>query len=80
MDKNFFGKGGSSDPLVRLKIEGEKFKSQETKYIAKTLTPYYDEKFRFSPVLDNELALTVIVEVMYLYLYYCYILNIFTFM
>lgn len=67
MDKNFFGKGGSSDPLVRLKIEGVKIKPQETKYIAKTLTPFYDQKFKFSPVLDNELALTVIVEVIYFY-------------
>ena len=57
-DKALFGKG-SSDPLVKLDIKGQKKK--QTKHIKKNLNPQWNETFTF-PVTDPSLALEVTVE------------------
>lgn len=57
-DKALFGKG-SSDPLVKLEIKGQKM--QKTKYIKKNLNPQWNETFYF-PLHDEQLSLQVTVE------------------
>lgn len=57
-DKAMFGKG-SSDPLVKLEIKGQKKK--QTKHIKKNLNPQWNETF-FFPLTDESLSLQVTVE------------------
>ena len=57
-DKAMFGKG-SSDPLVKLEIKGQKKK--QTKHIKKNLNPQWNETFYF-PLTDESLSLQVTVE------------------
>lgn len=60
MDKNLFGKGGSSDPFVRIRIQGED--TRKTKAITKNLNPVWSEKFQWEHVEDPQLAMEVTVE------------------
>lgn len=60
MDKNIFGKPTSSDPIVRFEVAGRK--SQESTCKKKNTNPIWNEKFVFSPVVDNSLAVTMIME------------------
>jgi len=58
-DKSIFG-GGSSDPQVKLKIEG--FDSQKTPYIRKSVYPVWNSKHVFTELTDSSLSLIVTVE------------------
>ena len=60
MDTSMFSSGGTSDPFVRLRIEG--FKDQQTAYIRKTINPIWNEKLSFSPFLDGSATLQVTVK------------------
>lgn len=59
MDRKMFG-GGSSDPQVRIEIDG--FDYKKTKYIPKNLNPVFNEKFVFPKVVDGSVCMRVIVE------------------
>lgn len=58
-DKSIFGQG-SSDPQVKLKIDG--FDSQRTKFIRKNLSPVWNSKHIFPGVENTSLSLVVTVE------------------
>jgi hypothetical protein len=58
-DISMFG-GGSSDPQVRLKING--FDQQKTPFIRKSLDPVWNSRHVFSGVLDTALSLVAVVE------------------
>lgn len=60
MDSSIFGGAGSSDPQVRVQIDG--FDKQKTKFIRKTLSPVWNEKMVFPGVVDSALAVKVTVE------------------
>lgn len=60
MDPNLIGSGGSSDPLVKIKIDG--FKSQRSKTIKKNLNPVWNETFKIEYVDDAALSLDIVVE------------------
>ncbi len=60
MDKNLFSSGGSSDPFVKIKIEG--FDSQKTKPIRKELNPVWNEKLVFPGVEAHDVSIQVTVE------------------
>jgi Ca2+-dependent lipid-binding protein len=60
MDPNLIGAGGSSDPLVKIKISGEK--SQHSKTIKKNLNPVWNETIKFPYVDDASLSLDITVE------------------
>ena len=60
MDPNLIGSGGSSDPLVKIKIDGHK--SQRTKTIKKNLNPVWNETLKFEYVDDESLSLDIVVE------------------
>lgn len=61
VDKPVFSRtGGTSDPLVRFKIEG--FPNQETPYIQKNLNPRWNYQLVWPRLFNAELSLTVIVE------------------
>jgi hypothetical protein len=61
MDKNFFGKGGSSDPLVVLRV-GDRVAKSTTK--TKTLTPVWEETFILPvPEVEAEDGGALIVDV-----------------
>lgn len=60
MDPNLIGSGGSSDPLVKIKISGHK--SQRTKTIKKNLNPVWNESLKFEYVDDESLSLDIVVE------------------
>lgn len=58
MDKAMFGKGGSSDPLVILKCNGQKHRTTTKK---KNLEPVWEENFTFRVTSPHE-SLEVIME------------------
>lgn len=60
MDPNLIGSGGSSDPLVKVRLQG--VKSQRTKTIKKNLNPVWNETMKFEYVEDESLSLEFIVE------------------
>lgn len=60
MDRDMLGRKTSSDPVVKLSIEG--YKSQDTAVIRKELNPVWNEKIIFKPLVDASLSLTVEVE------------------
>ncbi len=60
MDSSIFGGAGSSDPQVRINIDG--FHVQKTKFIRKTLSPSWNEKIVFPYVLDQALSMKITVE------------------
>lgn len=60
MDHSLFGGAGSSDPQVKIKIDG--FETKKSKYIRKNLNPTWNEKFVWAHVMDSSLSLSVTVE------------------
>ncbi len=60
MDHSMFGGTGSSDPQVRINIDG--FDVQKTKFIRKTLSPAWNQELVFPAVLDPGLSMKVTVE------------------
>ena len=57
MDKALFGKGGTSDPFVKIRIEGEN--SKQTKVMKKNLNPVFNEKLTWEHVEDPALSMEV---------------------
>eukprot|EP01034_Spumella_vulgaris_P027083 gene27083-33756_t len=60
MDHSMFGGAGSSDPQVRINIEG--FDVQKTKFIRKTLSPVWNQELVFPAVIDSGLSMKITVE------------------
>ena len=60
MDKNLFSSGGSSDPVVRLKIQEEATKI--TKVKEKDLNPVYNETFVWDHLEDSSKCIELTVD------------------
>jgi hypothetical protein len=60
MDPNLIGRGGTSDPMVKLRVDG--FKTQKSNVIKKNLNPVWNETLTFEYLEDPSLSLEVDVE------------------
>jgi hypothetical protein len=62
MDKPIFGGPGSSDPQIRVKIDG--FDTKTTPYLSKTLNPVWQPPvvLTWPCMIDSSLSATIIVE------------------
>ena len=57
VDRNLFGGGASSDPFVKIRIDG--FDTKKTAHISKNLNPTWNEKIVYQAIEDPSLAIRI---------------------
>jgi hypothetical protein len=57
VDRSLFGGGASSDPFVKIRIDG--FDSKKTPHISKNLNPVWNEKIVYQAIDDPSLAIRI---------------------